>query len=74
ITLNFKKELIDSRTIRILVPYRAAGYRFSVEFEKQLFTTYHTNYGPSENTAGQPIHTEPRHALLIFAESIVTGD
>ncbi|CAF3653128.1 unnamed protein product [Rotaria socialis] len=74
ITLNFKKELVDSRTIRISVPYRAAGYRFSVEFKKQLFTTYHTNYGPSENTGGQAIHTEPRQALLIFAESIVTGD
>jgi hypothetical protein len=30
INLNFKKELLDNRTIRILVPYRPAGYRLVI--------------------------------------------
>ena len=35
--LNFKKELINSRTVRVLVPYRAAGYRFADFFKNISF-------------------------------------
>lgn len=48
--------------------------RFSVEFKTKLFTTYNLNNNPTENIHGQAIHTEPRDALLIFAESTLLGN
>ncbi|MDB6107405.1 MAG: Dextranase, partial [Gammaproteobacteria bacterium] len=39
-TLNFHKELVIGTTVRILVPYSARGYRFSVEFNSQHLTSY----------------------------------
>ncbi|WP_024462122.1 RICIN domain-containing protein [Marinimicrobium sp. LS-A18] len=77
--LNFQKEMVDSSTIRIRVPYSDKGYRFSVEFDNQLYTAYNdmsddsgnlTEYGGGNNRA---IHTEPRNALMIFSEPVLTG-
>lgn len=34
------KEYIDSSTVRVFVPYDVNGYRFSVEFNNQLYTAY----------------------------------
>ncbi|CAF0991454.1 unnamed protein product [Rotaria sordida] len=64
----------DSDGAEFAIPYRATGYRFSVEFKTKLFTTYNLNNSPSENANGRAIHTEPRDALLIFAESILVGN
>ncbi|CAM5439775.1 Ricin B lectin domain-containing protein OS=Streptomyces fumanus OX=67302 GN=GCM10018772_58140 PE=4 SV=1 [Streptomyces fumanus] len=51
-SLNFAKELVDSTTVRVKVPYDAAGYRFSVEFDPQLYTAYNDMSGPA-NDAGK---------------------
>ncbi|KAK9428447.1 glycoside hydrolase [Lipomyces doorenjongii] len=78
--LGFTKQMVNQTTIRILVPYQAQGYRFSVEFNTQLVTTYNTlsgsGSGQPSTTRGPnrvPIHVEPRNSLLIFAEAIPTG-
>ncbi|KAK9358803.1 glycosyl hydrolase family 49-domain-containing protein [Lipomyces starkeyi] len=79
-TLGFTKQMVNTTTIRIFVPYQAQGYRFSVEFNTQLVTTYNTLSGsgsgqPSTTPGpnGVPIRVEPRNSLLIFAEAISTG-
>ncbi|MFE6288016.1 family 49 glycosyl hydrolase [Streptomyces sp. NPDC057877] len=81
-SLNFAKELVDSDTVRVKVPYSSAGYRFSVEFDPQLYTAYNDMSGPA-NDAGKlttqggggnrAIHTEPRNSMMIFAEPVPTG-
>lgn len=72
VNLRFDTQVIDERRIRIRVPYREAGYRFSIEFDDDLFTSYNDMTGISGSLTTDPvgpaIHTEPRHALLIFAE------
>jgi hypothetical protein len=50
-SLNFTKELVNSKTVRIKVPYDAKGHRFSVEFDPQLYTAYNDMSGPA-NDAG----------------------
>jgi hypothetical protein len=75
--LNLSKEVVDSTTIRVRVPYSANGYRFSVEFGNQLYTAYNDMSGTSgrlnDQGIGRAIHTEPRNALLIFAEPMVSA-
>jgi hypothetical protein len=44
---NFEKQLVDADTVKIKVPYSDAGYRFSVEFEPQLYTAYNDMTGDS---------------------------
>lgn len=76
-SLNFTKELVDSKTVRIKVPYSSNGYRFSVEFNNQLYTAYNDMSGTSgrlNTSSGSKVTTEPKNALLIFAEPILTGD
>lgn len=76
-SLNFSKELVDSKTVRIKVPYSANGYRFSVEFNNQLYTAYNDMSGESgrlNTSSGSKVTTEPKNALLIFAEPFLTGD
>ncbi|WP_331351405.1 family 49 glycosyl hydrolase [Cellvibrio sp. UBA7671] len=76
-SLNFVKELVDSKTVRIKVPYSPNGYRFSVEFNNQLYTAYNDMSGTSgrlNTNSGSKVTTEPRNALLIFAEPILTGE
>lgn len=68
--LGLTHELVDSRTIRILVPIAPEGFRISIEFRSQLMTSYEDANGvlttdPSGNRA---VHTEPRHGLMLFAE------
>jgi hypothetical protein len=74
-TLNFHKELVNERTIRILVPYLPQGYRFSVEFKSEQLTSYKNANGTLTVTAegNRAVHTEPRNAMLIFAEPKLTG-
>lgn len=77
-TLNLQKELVNPRTVRILVPYSPVGFRFSVEFDSQQLTTYLDSSGePTTNPAASPVvhtvHTEPRHAMMIFAEPMLEG-
>ncbi|MDQ0846973.1 family 49 glycosyl hydrolase [Streptomyces sp. V1I6] len=81
-SLNFAKELVNSKTVRIKVPYDAKGHRFSVEFDPQLYTAYNDMSGPA-NDAGKlttsggggnrAVHTEPRNSMMIFAEPAPTG-
>lgn len=75
---NFEKTLINDHTVRISVPYSDAGYRFSVEFEPQLFTSYNDNSGGSgalttNPSSGMAVSTEPRNAMLVFAQPMLTG-
>jgi hypothetical protein len=74
-TLQFEKQLVNDRTLRIRVPYSPKGYRFSVEFNNQLFTAYNGAGDELSTDAakGPVVHTEPRNALLIFAEPMVSG-
>ncbi|KAK9360606.1 glycoside hydrolase [Lipomyces starkeyi] len=51
ISLGFTKQMMNSTTIGIIVPYQAQGYRFSVEFGTQLITTYNTLCGSSSGTS-----------------------
>jgi hypothetical protein len=76
--LNFAKELVNGNTVRIKVPYSSAGYRFSVEFDNQLYTAYNDMAGASgmltmNSGGGRAIQTEPRNSMLIFAEPMITG-
>ena len=80
--LNFTKQLVDGDTVRIKVPYSAAGYRFSVEFDPQLYTAYNDMSGPATDAGklttasgggNRAIHTEPRNSMLVFAEPAPTG-
>lgn len=70
---NFKKELVGNDTIKITVPYKDSGYRFSVEFTPQLITAYNDNSGGSGNlttdsASGQAVDTEPQNSMMIFAQ------
>jgi hypothetical protein len=73
--LDFQKELVNEKTVRILVPRVPEGFRFSVEFDSQQITIYE---GPDRNLTTEPagnpaVHTEPRNGLMIFAEPIEVG-
>jgi len=73
--LGFEKQLVDSSTIRVKVPYDAAGYRFSVEFDPQLYTAYNDMSGASGELTtvaegNRAVHTEPRNSMLVFANPI----
>lgn len=75
---DFKKELVDPSTIRVKVPFSKDGYRFSVEFEPQLMTSYNDGFDVSGRLTTQQegnwaIHTEPQNSMLIFAEPMPTG-
>ncbi|WP_093802543.1 family 49 glycosyl hydrolase [Streptomyces sp. Wb2n-11] len=81
-SLDFAKKLVNSKTVRIKVPYDAKGYRFSVEFDPQLYTAYNDMSGPASDagkltTSGgggnRAVHTEPRNSMMIFAEPAPTG-
>ncbi len=73
--LNLTKQMVNGTTIRVLVPYAATGFRFSVEFNNQLYTAYNDLSGSSgqlnDSGIGRAIHTEPRNAMLVFAEPMV---
>jgi hypothetical protein len=81
-SLDFAKQLVDSDTVRIKVPYSTAGHRFSVEFDPQLYTAYNDMSGPATDAGrlttesgggNRAIHTEPRNSMMIFAEPAPTG-
>mgnify|MGYP003583831252 FL=1 len=76
--LGLEKELVDAATVRVKVPYSADGYRFSVEFDPQLYTAYNDLSGASgvlTTTAegNSAVHTEPRNSVLVFAQPKLTG-
>lgn len=73
--LNFKKEFISHNLIRIFVPYSDDGYKFSVEFDDDLYSAYNDiSQGMSgrlnNENIGSFVHKEPKNALLIFAEPV----
>jgi hypothetical protein len=70
--LGLKKQLVNSSTVRVKVPYSKDGYRFSVEFDPQLATAYNDLGGGSgtlttEAAGNRAVHTEPQNSMLIFA-------
>ncbi len=77
-TLNVEKEILSPTSVRIKVPYRDTGVRFSVEFMSDLMTARSDQQGISghltESTLAAEVHTEPRNALLIFAEPMLTAE
>jgi hypothetical protein len=75
---KFEKQLVDADTVRVKVPYSDAGYRFSVEFEPQLYTAFNDLSGDSGKLTtvaegNRAIHTEPRNSMMIFAEPKLQG-
>lgn len=76
--LNFEKQMVNDHTVRIKVPYSSKGYRFSVEFDSELYTAYNDMSGITGNlttiaSGNKEVHTEPKNALMIFAEPRLTG-
>ncbi|QPL04639.1 MULTISPECIES: glucodextranase DOMON-like domain-containing protein [Actinomyces] len=69
-SLRLHTTLVDENTIRIEVPASEAGVRISVEFAPELMTVYaNASTGLATQADGNvPIETEPRNALLIFAQ------
>ena len=70
--LGLQKELVNRSTVRVKVPYRKDGFRFSVEFDPQLVTAYNDLSGGSgalttEAAGNRAIHTEPQNSMLVFA-------
>lgn len=76
-TLHFAKELLSPTSVRIKVPFNESGYRFSVELDAELMTSHANQLGRSgtltENPQDAIVHTEPRNALLIFAEPMLNA-
>lgn len=74
-SLKLEKQLVDSSTIRVKVPYNEDGYRFSVEFAPQLFTAYNNgnNKLTTDPSSGQSVHTEPKNSMLVFANPQLSG-
>lgn len=77
--LGFKKVLVNSSTIRIRVPYKTTGYRFSVEFQPQLMTAYNDMSSTSgqlttDPTGNRAVDTEPKNSMLIFANPTPGAD
>lgn len=58
----------DSNTVIIKVPYDAAGRRFSVEFQNDLFE-YRSNGQSYVEGGGLLVSKEPRNALIVFASA-----
>lgn len=77
-TLHFDKQLVNSTTVRIKVPYNDKGYRFSVELQSELMTIRSTQLGNSGALTEAPnnavVHVQPRNSLLVFAEPMLTQD
>ncbi|VUC29010.1 unnamed protein product [Clonostachys rosea] len=63
----------DPNTVIIKVPYDAAGRRFSVEFQNDMFE-YRSNGKSYTVSGGLLVSKEPRNALVIFASVPISGD
>lgn len=67
--------MVNETTIRVLVPFSPNGYKFSVEFNSDLYTACNDMSGTSgklnDKGIGRVVHTEPRNALLIFADPVL---
>lgn len=76
-SLGLEAELVDPTTVRVKVPYVEGGLRFSVEVDPELVTAYNDLTGVSGRLTTDPsgafVHTEPRNALLVFAQPMLTG-
>lgn len=74
--LKFSKQLLSDSTIRIGVSYNPGGYRFSVEFDSELFTAYDRLGVLSEtvDAHSRDVHIQPRNAMMIFAQPKVSDE
>lgn len=70
--LGIEPQAVGPRTVRIAVPASQGGLQLSVEFADDLVTARNDLSGISgtlvEGSAGPAVHTEPRHALVIFVD------
>lgn len=63
----------DSNTVVVKVPYDAAGRRFSVEFQNDLFE-YRSDGRSYIESGGLLVSREPRNALVIFASAPIPNN
>tara|TARA_B100000745_G_scaffold76302_1_gene46171 strand:+ start:1576 stop:4494 length:2919 start_codon:yes stop_codon:yes gene_type:complete len=72
--LVLDKALLPDNRIALRIPYTGKPLQFSVEFSHQLYTSYmdantqHVSDRPDGDA--REIHTEPRHALMVFANPL----
>ncbi len=76
---HFPIHVINRDTVAIRVPYSPHGQRFSVEFAPEQMNVYNTMQGVSgsltthASSQSRLIDTEPRHAMMVFAQPLLTG-
>ncbi|GAA3029651.1 glucodextranase DOMON-like domain-containing protein [Microbacterium dextranolyticum] len=76
-SLSWEKQVVDSSSIRVKVPYSPQGYRFSVEFAPQQMKVYSAAADGALTTSAQGnrfVEEEPRNAMLVFANPKLTTD
>lgn len=71
--LNFEVTSTSLDQISIRVPYDEHGYRFSVEFQNDVFQ-YRTNGSEYVTSGSFLVGEEPRNALVLFASPPVSAD
>mgnify|MGYP000044192735 CR=1 FL=1 len=77
--LDFDVQMVDQDTVKVLVPYSQAGYRFSVEFPSEQMTSYNTLAGGSGQLTSEPgpgypkVHTEPKNSMMVFASPMLNS-
>ena len=69
---------LDGATLAIKIPHQPGGLRVSVEFDTELFDTFNAGTDCCQLTdqAGPGhafVHRQPRHAMLIFAEPMLSA-
>jgi hypothetical protein len=69
---------LDGATFAVRIPHRPGGLRVSVEFESELFDTFNDctsccNLTDQRVPGHSFVHRQPRHAMLIFAEPMLTA-
>ena len=78
VAASLEHRWLDGATLAIKIPHQRGGLRVSVEFDTELFDTFNdgTNCCQLTDKAGPRhafVHRQPRHAMLIFAEPVLTA-
>ena len=79
VAVSLERRWLDGATLAIKIPHQPGGLRVSVEFDTELFDTFNdgTNCCQLTDKAGPGhtfVHRQPRHAMLIFAEPMLTAE
>ncbi|KIW57156.1 hypothetical protein PV05_05747 [Exophiala xenobiotica] len=72
-SLSFDMTTSNDGGIIIRVPANTKGYRFSVEFDADLFT-YRSDGRQYVSSGGEVVGVEPTNALMIFASAFLRKD